>query len=84
MKKTLPEWLYLEGVCSYTILVVLAVIELTISIRIGTYFAYKYMNQDNKTGAKKVLIIKQQVLIQVIYGRSQRNKHQKSNILFFQ
>ena len=31
-------------VCSYTICVILAVIALTISIGIGTYFAYKYMN----------------------------------------
>ena len=33
-----------ECVCSYTICVVLAVIALTISIGIGAYFAYKYMN----------------------------------------
>ena len=33
-----------ECVCSYTVCVVLAVIALTISIEIGTYFAYKYMN----------------------------------------
>ena len=33
-----------ECVCSYTICVILAVIALTISIGIGTYFAYKYMN----------------------------------------
>ena len=33
-----------DYVCSYTICVILAVIALTISIGIGTYFAYKYMN----------------------------------------
>ena len=41
-----------ECVCSYAICVVLAVIALTISIGIGAYFAYKYMNHD-KTDAKK-------------------------------
>ena len=33
-----------ECVCFYTVCVVLAVIALTISIGIGTYFAYKCMN----------------------------------------
>ena len=33
-----------EYVCSYTICVVLAVIAFTISIGIGAYFVYKYMN----------------------------------------
>ena len=33
-----------ERAYSYTICVVLAVIALTICIRIGPYFAYKYMN----------------------------------------
>ena len=33
-----------ECVCSYTMCVILAVIALTISIEIGAYFAYKYMN----------------------------------------
>ena len=33
-----------ECACFYTVCVVLAVIALTISIGIGTYFAYKYMN----------------------------------------
>ena len=33
-----------ECVCSYTMCVILAVIALTISIGIGAYFAYKYMN----------------------------------------
>ena len=33
-----------EGVYSYTISVILAVIGLTINIGISAYFAYKYMN----------------------------------------
>ena len=33
-----------ECVCSYTICVILALIVLTVSIGIGAYFAYKYMN----------------------------------------
>ena len=33
-----------ECVCSYTLFVVLSVIVLTISIEIGVYFVYKYMN----------------------------------------
>ena len=33
-----------QCVCSYIICVVLAVIALTISIGIGAYFAYKYIN----------------------------------------
>ena len=42
-----------ERVCSYTICVVLAVITLTISIVIGAYFIYKYMNRNRETGAKE-------------------------------
>ena len=34
-----------EYVCSYTICVILTAIVLTISIGIGVYFAYKYINQ---------------------------------------
>ena len=33
-----------ECVCAYTICVILTVIALTISIGIGAYFAYKYIN----------------------------------------
>ena len=43
--------------------VVLAVTALTISIGIGAYFAYKYMNRYNETYAKKVLIIKNTSLL---------------------
>ena len=35
-------------VCFYTICVVLAVIALAISIRIGAYFAYKYINHNKE------------------------------------
>ena len=42
-----------ECVCFYTICVVLAVITLRISIGIGAYLAFKYMNRNTKTGAKK-------------------------------
>ena len=35
-------------VCSYTYCVVLAVIALTISIAIGAYFAYKYLNRNKE------------------------------------
>ena len=42
-----------ECVCSYTTCIVLAVITLTISIVIGAYFIYKYMNRNRETGAKE-------------------------------
>ena len=42
-----------EGVCSYTIFVALALIVLKISVGIGAYFAYKYMNHNRETGAKE-------------------------------
>ena len=42
-----------ECVCSYTICVILALIVLRISIGIGGYFAYKYMNHNRETGAKE-------------------------------
>ena len=41
-----------ECVCSYAICVVLAVIALTISIGIGAYSAYKYMNHGKTDGKK--------------------------------
>ena len=61
-----------ESVCSYIIFVVLTVIALTISIRFGAYFAYKYMNRNRKPGAKEVLIIKQHFLIKHMNGKYQR------------
>ena len=54
-----------ECICSYTMCVVLAVTTLTISIGIGAYFAYKYMNRYNETYAKKVLIIKNTSLLKL-------------------
>ena len=42
-----------ECVCSYTICIVLAVIALTISVGIGAYFTYKYMDHVKKTAAKE-------------------------------
>ena len=41
-----------DCVCSYTIFVVLAVIALAISIWIGAYFAYKYMNHNQENISK--------------------------------
>ena len=42
-----------ECACSQTISVILAVIDLIISIGIGAYFAYKYMNCNKETEAKE-------------------------------
>ena len=42
-----------ECVWTYTICVILAVIALTISVGIRTYFAYKYMNHVKKTTSKE-------------------------------
>ena len=69
-------------VCSYTICVILAVIALTISIGIGTYFAYKYMNHWYLK--KKMLFVLSLVLIlkqfnELTNGKSQTNRDQKSN-----
>ena len=41
-----------ECVCPYTIFVFLTVIVLIVSIGIGAYFAYKYMDHVQKTAAK--------------------------------
>ena len=40
------------ALCSYTICCVLAVIALTVSIGIGAYFAYKYMNRNKENFSK--------------------------------
>ena len=42
-----------ECACSYKICVILAVIDLIISIGIGAYFAYKYMNRNKEAAAKE-------------------------------
>ena len=54
-----------------------------ISIGMGAYFVYKYMNFNKETDAKNVLIIKKYFLIKLINRRSQRNKRQKWNLLLF-
>ena len=77
-----------ECVCSYTICVMLAVIVLTISTEIGAYFVFSrwYLKKDvtrDKELLKKVLIINQQ-FIELINGKSQKNRDQKLNLLFLQ
>ena len=66
-----------ECVCSYTMCVILAVIALTISIGIGAYFAYKYMNHWYLKKDAFVLSLlpklKQQVN-ELINGKSQTNR----------
>ena len=37
-----------ERVCSYTVCTVLAVIALTVSIRVGAYFTYKYISRNKE------------------------------------
>ena len=37
-----------ECVCSYTVFIVLAVIALTVSIEVGAYFTYKYINGNKE------------------------------------
>ena len=37
-----------ECVCSYTVCIVLAVIAWTVSIGIGVYFTYKYINHNKE------------------------------------
>ena len=76
-----------ECVCSYTICVILTVIALTISIGICAYFAYKYMNHWYLK--KYVIRVKfgtrtQQQFNELINGKSQTNRDQKSNLLFLQ
>ena len=41
-----------ECVCSYTVCIVLAVIVLTVSIGIGAYFTYKYINRNKENVSK--------------------------------
>ena len=41
-----------ECVCSYTICIVLTVIALTVSIGIGAYFTYKYINRNGENVSK--------------------------------
>ena len=65
-----------------TIYVVLIMIAFTINIGIGTDFIYyKYMNHDKKLILNTIMSIKHQIIN--INGKYQRNKHEKSNLLFF-
>ena len=41
-----------EFVCSYTVCIVLAVIALKVSIEIGAYFTYKYVNRNKGNVSK--------------------------------
>ena len=41
-----------ECVCSYTVCIVFAVIALTVSIGIGAYFTYKYINHNKENAFK--------------------------------
>ena len=73
-----------ECVCSYTICVVFAVILLTISTEIGTYFVYfRWLLM-----LRLVPVLKRQFdkcnSIELINGKSQANRDQKSNLLFLQ
>ena len=73
---------------SYTICIILAVIALAISIRIGAYFAYSHWY------LKKILLVSNLITvlkqlnecnsIELINGKSQTNRDQKSNLLFLQ
>ena len=76
-----------DRVYSYTICVTLAVIALTISIGIGAYFAYKYMNhwylKKMLCMLSLVTILKQQ-FNELINCKNQTNRDQKSNLIFLQ
>ena len=41
-----------ERVCSYTVCTVLVVIALTVSIGVGAYFTYKYINNNKENISK--------------------------------
>ena len=76
-------------VCSYTICVILAAIALAISIRIGTYFAYfnwylKKMLLVLRLALALVSIAPKQQFYELINGKSQANRDQKSNLLSLQ
>ena len=67
---------------SCKIYVVLIVIVFTFCIGIGTYFIqYMYMNHGKKLHLNMIMSIKHQTIN--INGKYQRNKQQKSNLLFF-
>ena len=63
--------------CSYTICVMLAVILLAISVGIGAYFTYSRWYLLSRIALK-------QQFNELINGKSQTNRDQKSNLLFLQ
>ena len=69
---------------SWTLYIVLFSILFTINVGIGSYCLYFHCY------LKKVLLVLSLVLVlkqqfnKLMNGKSQRNKHQKSNLLFFQ
>ena len=81
-------------VCSYTICVILAAIALAISIGIGAYFAYSCWYLKNMLLILSLAHILHETAlkqrfnkcnsIELINGKSQTNKDQKSNLLFLQ
>ena len=83
-----------ECVCSYTICVILAVIDLAISIGIGACFAYSCWYLKNMLLILSLAHILHETAlkqrfnkcnsIELINGKSQTNKDQKSNLLFLQ
>ena len=76
-----------ECVYSYTICVILAVIVSAISIGIGAYFAYKYLNYWYLKKMLFVLslapVVKQQ-FNKLVNRKSQTNRDQKPDLLFLQ
>ena len=75
-KTTLAENESKHKCSSCTLHIVLFSIAFTINIGIGTYFVYyKYINRIKKLILKKVLLIKQHFLIELINRKYQRNKH---------
>ena len=62
----------------------LFLIVFTINVGTGTCFIYyKYMNCDKKKMMLNMILFIKQQFNELINGVSQRNKHQKSNLLFF-
>ena len=69
---------------SCTLYTVLFSIIFTINIGIGTYFVYyKYMNCDRKKLVLNMILSIKQQFNKLTNGEYQRNKDQKSSLLFF-
>ena len=62
--------------------IVLFSILFAINVGIATYFVDKYMNRNEENVSKYDMSIKQKIIN--INGRSQANRDQQSNLLFFQ